>query len=203
VGAIASASPAAAVVVALLLAVSWSFISRTIKKGRELQERQRYADEIRRFEAHQAEQRRVYAEQQAYQQSVYAEQQRVLAEQDAERQRIEALQRAERERFEHARQAEQERILADQERLKRERWDALVSKYGEAIARRISAGRPWVGCEYGVLIDMLGPPAEVDEKVLKTKTKHTYKYRPLGGKRYGLRIYLDDGIVTGWDDKGE
>ncbi len=215
---IASSSFIAAVVFAVVVITSWIFISRTIKKGRELRDRQLRQDEIRRFEAHQAEQQRVYAEQQAYQQWQYAEQQRIAALETAERQRqmeayqaeqarLERERQAEQTRLERERQAEQARIdqerHAEQERIKRERWDGFVSKYGEALAHRIWAGRPWVGCEYGMLIDMLGPPVDIDERVLKTKTKHTYKYRPTGANRYALRVYLDDGIVTGWEDKSD
>jgi len=41
----------------------------------------------------------------------------------------------------------------------------------------------------------------IDEKVLKSKTKQTWKYQPTGVNRYALRIHLDDEIVVGWDDK--
>jgi len=32
-----------------------------------------------------------------------------------------------------------------------------------------------------MLVEALGRPVDVDEKVLKTKSRHIYKYRPMGG----------------------
>ncbi len=52
-------------------------------------------------------------------------------------------------------------------------------------------------------VEILGQPVAVDEKVLKTKTKRTFKYRPVGVNRYALRVYLDDDQVVGWEDKDE
>jgi hypothetical protein len=52
-----------------------------------------------------------------------------------------------------------------------------------------------------MMIEALGQPVHVDERVLKTKTVHTFKYRPLGKNRFGLRISLENGVVKGWDEK--
>jgi Protein of unknown function (DUF4236) len=104
-------------------------------------------------------------------------------------------------------QAEQLRLAeaqqAEHERQRRERWTHLVAQFGEANANRIWAGRPWIGCTVPMLLETLGHPADIDEKVLKTKTKHTYKYNPAGGNRYGLRIYIENDEVTGWEDKSD
>lgn len=185
VGGVAKESPGAAAVVLVMFVATWVFVSRTIKKGREARARQvqeaQQAEQQRQHAAYQAEQQRQYA---AYQ----AEQERLAvlkAREDAERARLGA------------------EAAAEEERRRRERWDAFVAKYGEADAQRVWAGRPWIGCKSGMLIDALGPPADIDEKVLKTKTKHTYKYKPMGVNRYGLRVYLDDGVVVGWDDKSD
>jgi len=52
-----------------------------------------------------------------------------------------------------------------------------------------------------MVIEMYGHPAEVSEKVLKTKTKtkRVFKCLPAGGTRFGLKITLDDDEVAGWD----
>ncbi len=55
----------------------------------------------------------------------------------------------------------------------------------------------WVGQTKEQLIDSLGEPLAVDQKVLKTKVKEVWKYEQTGKNRYGLRITLDDGVVVG------
>lgn len=61
----------------------------------------------------------------------------------------------------------------------------------------------WIGAPLDAVIEMFGPPLDVDEKVLKTKTKRTYKYKSLGKNRYALRIYIEQDEVTGWEDKSD
>jgi hypothetical protein len=51
------------------------------------------------------------------------------------------------------------------------------------------------------LLDSLGHPADIDEKVLKTKKKEIWKYHHMGGNRFGLRITLELNQVVGWDEK--
>jgi hypothetical protein len=41
----------------------------------------------------------------------------------------------------------------------------------------------------------------VDRKLLKTMKREIWKYNPRGVNRYGLRITLDNDIVSGWDHK--
>lgn len=78
----------------------------------------------------------------------------------------------------------------------------LIKKYqDENLANKIMQRTLWQGQTAEQLIDAIGEPKDVDEKVLKTKTKQTWKYFPSGRRRYGLRITLDDGIVVGWDKK--
>jgi hypothetical protein len=47
----------------------------------------------------------------------------------------------------------------------------------------------------------LGQPLDVKERVLKSKTKHTYCYQQTAKNRFALKIHLEDGIVVGWDDE--
>ena len=128
------------------------------------------------------------------------------------RREAKALAIAQAQAAEHQRQlaayhAEQERQRlaheADLARQRHERWTYLSNRYGEEIARKIWAGRLWVGCTVDMMIEILGHAAGVDEKVLKTKTNYTYKYKPTGANRYALRVYVTDDEVTGWEDKSD
>jgi hypothetical protein len=83
------------------------------------------------------------------------------------------------------------------------RWQRLRTQYGEAVALKILEGRIWVGCPAAICREIHGQPADIDEKVMKTKVKHTYKYRPMGGNRYGFRVFVEDGTVVGWEDKDD
>jgi len=78
----------------------------------------------------------------------------------------------------------------------------LMMKYkDEELIERLMEEKFWVGQTKEQLIDSLGEPLDVDEKVLKTKVKEVWKYEQTGKNRYGLKIKLDDGIVVGWDQK--
>lgn len=102
-------------------------------------------------------------------------------------------QEQERLRLEREWQAQQDAV--------RVRQESLVARFGPENAAKIAAGGFWVGQTSEMLIEALGRPADVEERVLKTKRKHVYKYQPTGANRYALRITLDDGIVVGWDQK--
>ena len=85
---------------------------------------------------------------------------------------------------------------------KSRRHTALMQKYNdEALVKDIEQGYYWQGQTADQLRDAHGDPEDIDEKVLKTKIKSVWKYNHLGGNRYGLRINLDDAVVTGWDQK--
>jgi hypothetical protein len=82
----------------------------------------------------------------------------------------------------------------------RQRRKHLVEKYGDPeIARRIMRGVIWQGETREQLIESLGKPPDIDEKVLKTKTKEIWKYRQTAKNRFGLKVTLDDGVVSAWD----
>lgn len=82
------------------------------------------------------------------------------------------------------------------------RRETLLAKYIDPdLVERLMRRRFWVGMTAEQLLDSRGKPADIDEKVLKTKTKQTWKYQPTGVNRYALRIHLDDQVVIGWDDK--
>lgn len=82
---------------------------------------------------------------------------------------------------------------------KRER---LMKKYNNAeLVDQLMQGMFWQGQSKEQLIDSIGHPLDIDQKVLKTKTKETWKYNSTGKNRYGLRIILENGLVIGWDKK--
>lgn len=82
----------------------------------------------------------------------------------------------------------------------RQRRRHLIERYGDPeIARCIMRGVIWQGETAEQLIESLGRPADTDQKVLKTKTKEIWKYRPTARNRFGLKVTLDDGVVTGWE----
>lgn len=86
--------------------------------------------------------------------------------------------------------------------LSRKRREALLAKYGDAeLVDRIMRRMFWQGQSQEQLVDSLGRPLDIDERVLKTKTKETWKYNRTGKNRFGLRIILENGIVVGWDQK--
>jgi hypothetical protein len=78
----------------------------------------------------------------------------------------------------------------------------LLERYGDAdIAERIMKAQLWRGQTAEQLREALGKPADVDQTVLKTKTKEVWKYQPTGKRRYAVKVTLDDGVVVGWEDK--
>ncbi|WP_431103063.1 DUF2845 domain-containing protein [Roseateles noduli] len=84
----------------------------------------------------------------------------------------------------------------------KKRREALMAKYGDAaLVQRIMNRQFWQGQTTDQLLDSLGRPVEVDEKVLKTKTKLVWKYKQTGKNRFALRITLENGQVVGWDQR--
>lgn len=76
----------------------------------------------------------------------------------------------------------------------------LMEKYAdEQLVNQLLRGEPWMGQSLEMLRDSLGKPAARDEKVLKTKTKETWKYGPLNKRQFKLKVHLENGEVVGWD----
>jgi len=85
---------------------------------------------------------------------------------------------------------------------KERRLSYLREKYGdEEIAQNMMNQNIWQGQTAGQLLDSIGQPEDIDNKVLKTKKKEIWKYQNRGGNRYGLRITLENDEVVGWDQK--
>ncbi|MGB0206070.1 MAG: hypothetical protein ACPF9K_13635 [Neptuniibacter sp.] len=86
-----------------------------------------------------------------------------------------------------------------QTKLKKER---LLEKYGdEQLVDKLMQGMFWQGQPEEQLLDSLGKPLDIDQRVMKTKTKEVWKYDETGKNRYALKITLENGEVVGWDKK--
>ena len=85
---------------------------------------------------------------------------------------------------------------------KKKRRAYLLDKYHDQnVVESIMNKSFWQGQTNEQLIDSLGKPHDIDQKILKSKKKEVWKYDHHGGNRYGLRITLDDDIVVGWNQK--
>jgi len=84
----------------------------------------------------------------------------------------------------------------------KKRGEELMEKYQDSeLVEALMSRSFWQGQTSEQLTDSLGPPQDIDQKILKTKKKEVWKYNHQGGNRYGLRITLDDDKVVGWDQK--
>lgn len=85
---------------------------------------------------------------------------------------------------------------------KQQRLAYLREKYkDDSVVQRIYGGYFWEGQTSEQLLDSLGSPEAVDNKLLKTKTKEVWKYNRQGVNRFALRITVENGYVVGWDKK--
>lgn len=99
----------------------------------------------------------------------------------------------------HESTARARRAAEDQAR--QQRWHALAARFGQEAATAVMAGRIWQGQTAEMVIEALGRPVDVDERVLNAQMSQVWKYRPLGHNRYGLRVFIDNGVVVGWESK--
>ncbi|WP_133117409.1 hypothetical protein [Paramylibacter kogurei] len=77
-----------------------------------------------------------------------------------------------------------------------------MKRYNDVeMVNAMMAGRIARGMTMDMVVDVWGIPADLDEVVMKTKTKHEMKYDEKGKNRYGTRVYLEDEIVVGWETK--
>ena len=93
-------------------------------------------------------------------------------------------------------------LVAGRVLLRRMRFRRLARKYdSDAVAADIVARRIWQGMSEEQLAESWGRPADIDTRVTKTKASATWKYEHLGGNRYGQRVSIENGVVTGWEIK--
>jgi uncharacterized protein YecT (DUF1311 family) len=81
------------------------------------------------------------------------------------------------------------------------RKEQLIAKYGEPDALKILAQQVWQGMTYEQLVESWGNPADKSQDVLKTKIKETWKYGQTGRNRFASRVYLENGVVVGWQQQ--
>ncbi len=85
---------------------------------------------------------------------------------------------------------------------RKRRREQLFVKYGDtAVVERLMNRQVWQGMSKAQLIDSLGKPTKIDTKIQKTKSTEIYKYNQTGKNRFGRKIQIDNGLVTGWEDK--
>ena len=85
---------------------------------------------------------------------------------------------------------------------RRARRALLMRRYDDAeMVASIMEKQIARGMTVDMVIDAWGVPADMDETVMKTKTKRQMKYDPKGRNRYGTRVYLENGAVVGWETK--
>ena len=78
----------------------------------------------------------------------------------------------------------------------------LMRRFGdEAMVDVILEGRIAQGMTAEMVIATWGTPADMDETVMKTKTKAEMKYDQKGKNRFGTRVHLENGVVVGWETK--
>jgi len=86
--------------------------------------------------------------------------------------------------------------------MKKARRALLMKRYDDALmVDTIMEGRIARGMTAEMVVDVWGDPADMDETVLKTKTKREMKYDQKGKNRFGTRVYLENGVVVGWETK--
>ena len=85
---------------------------------------------------------------------------------------------------------------------KNSRYAKLMAKYGdEKLVHALVTQTIWQGMTTEQLKDSWGEPMAVEQKVMKTKVREVYKYKPLGRNRFRDKVTLEDGLITGWDQK--
>ena len=78
----------------------------------------------------------------------------------------------------------------------------LMKRFGDAVmVDTIMEKRIARGMTADMVRAAWGEPADMDEEVLKTKSKHEMKYDQTGKNRFARRVHLEDGLVVGWEIK--
>lgn len=93
-------------------------------------------------------------------------------------------------------------IFAFKEYRRQKRYDKLMAKYNDTnVVDKIIKNKIWQGQSLDQLRDSFGAPQDTEKKVLKTKTKETWKYNHINGNRYGTRVFIENDKVIGWEFK--
>ena len=82
------------------------------------------------------------------------------------------------------------------------KYKKLLNKYNDqTIVENIMNKTLWQGETKEQVEDSLGYAQDVDEKVFKLKTRETWKYQHESGNRYRLRVFIENDIVVGWEQR--
>jgi len=85
---------------------------------------------------------------------------------------------------------------------KRRRVKYLEQKYvNKKKVEKIINGDIWHGETAEQLIDSIGNPDVIDDKLLKTQKKVVWKYGRRGASGYNLIVNLEKGLVVSWEGK--
>ena len=83
---------------------------------------------------------------------------------------------------------------------RRARLGRLISRYNSVeIANRIVRREVWEGQTEKQLVDSLGPAAQVNRGAPGAGKREVWSYRGRCWGRRGLRVTVEDGMVTGFD----
>ena len=84
----------------------------------------------------------------------------------------------------------------------KQRRDQLLRKYGDKdVVEKIMNRLVWQGMSEDQLIDSWGAPVARDQKIYKPKVSETFKYNHKSRNRFGSRVWVENGIVVGWEQK--
>ena len=83
-------------------------------------------------------------------------------------------------------------------RRKRKIKEALVSQFGADTAERLLKNEIWQGMTRKMLLAAMGKPTDVEQNILKSKKKETWKYGWERANRFKLQVLLENDVVVGW-----
>lgn len=83
-----------------------------------------------------------------------------------------------------------------------QRKKQLIKTYGDnEVSQALIDRQIFRGMQYWQLMEVWGPPDEKIKTALKTKNKETWMY-DRAGRGYLNQVYLEDGVVVGWKQRG-
>lgn len=92
--------------------------------------------------------------------------------------------------------------VAGQAWAKKQRRETLMAKYGDAeVVENIMQKKIWQGMSHEQLVESWGSPADTAQKVQRNRIIHTCKYGQTGKNRFNSRVTVENGVVTGWEQK--
>ena len=96
-------------------------------------------------------------------------------------------------------QSEKKSEAARRQRADEDRRATLSKRYAnDPFGADVLRGQIRPGMTVQHLVDAWGQPAAIEERVLKTKVVHTYKYAQTGARSFRQRVKVENGIIVGW-----